>query len=183
MKHRLAVRPHEDEIRIGGLAIGQLPPPTSATHRLTRHPEAETRLRKPGPGPPRVAVHSARLERDPRHPGSGPPGLPVVGPSSQSSPSQRKPFRMTSTASCEFRARSVSSMRTMNAHPCAARGTQLKSAVRAPQCGGNRWMGNQRAHSCVQWGAEPNDAITRHHTGLPVALASATRCGGLRVES
>src|SRR5207247_11157212 len=57
---------------------------------------------------------------------------PVVGPSSHSRPSQRRPLRITSTASCVLRAASVSSMRKMNVPPVWRAYSQLNSAVRAP---------------------------------------------------
>ena len=80
----------------------------------------------------RAAAAYCSLRSDCRYGAKGPP---TSGPSSQSSPSQRKSSRMARSDARLDRSVSVSSMRRTNAPPARRASSQLKSAVRAlPTC-------------------------------------------------
>ena len=111
------------------LAVGQLAPHVADDQvrdddRLAVHLEFDRAfvfvgqpVRQQALDPPLVILLALTLEIGPAVALARAGGSPVSGPSSQSSPSQRRPLRMTSTASCVLRAASVSSMRRINVPP------------------------------------------------------------------
>ena len=104
--------------------------PASARSRCGRSARRRRRARRPraSPSAPRACSSSSRRGRcatsrcghravaiEPLATGStARSGPPTIGPSSQSSPSQRMPSRMPSTISADDRSTSVSSMRSTN---------------------------------------------------------------------
>src|SRR3954468_24107352 len=82
----------------------------------------------------------------------------MSGPSSQSSPSQRRPSTIPCTISEDDRSASVSSIRRTNTPPCRRAKSQLKRAVRAPPtCRYPVGEGAKRTRGVMEWGATGND--------------------------
>src|SRR5206468_143370 len=103
----------------------------------------------------------------------GAQGPPTFGPSSQSSPSQRRPSRMPSIMSSDERSASVSSMRRTKTPPSRRAKSQLKSAVRAPptcKCpvgeGAKRTRGAMSGKLGGEAGIRTLDTAFRPYNGL-----------------
>src|SRR5437773_187591 len=103
----------------------------------------------------------------------GAQGPPTFGPSSQSSPSQRRPSRMPSIMSSDERSASVSSMRRTKTPPSRRAKSQLKSAVRAPptcKCpvgeGAKRTRGVMSGKTGGEAGIRTLDTAFRPYNGL-----------------
>jgi len=129
MKHRLAVRALNDEIGLRFLAVGEFADNFADDQildddRLALHLEFDRAFVFVGEAARQQCLDAAlviflplALEIGAEAALARAGGVAGERPSSQSRPSQRRPLRMTSTASCELRAASVSSMRRMNVPP------------------------------------------------------------------
>ena len=118
--------------------------------RLVREASPRRGSRRSPRSPPRRAPAAAPRPR-PRRRGRRPACASIasrwrgarsaweIGPSSQSSPSQRSASRICSTFSGVERSRSVSSIRSTSSPPCFARGASCRVPCARRRCAAPRW--------------------------------------------